>query len=57
MRNLDEGDVEVWAEGDSAALAEFRAWLERGPSGAWVQSVKVQIQQPRGTWSGFSVAF
>jgi acylphosphatase len=41
VRNLDDGSVELWAEGDGAVLAEFREWLTVGPSGAWVASVMV----------------
>ncbi len=47
VRNAADGSVEVEAEGDAGALAEFFAWLRRGPSGAWVTGVEVD---PPGPW-------
>lgn len=57
VRNTDEGDVEVWAEGEAKALEEFEAWLWQGPSSARVREVKVSIQQPRGWYGSFEIAF
>ena len=37
--NLDNGDVEVLACGDDAALGKLRAWLQHGPRRAVVESV------------------
>jgi len=39
VRNLPNGDVEVRAEADQNALAEFKQELERGPHGARVAAV------------------
>ncbi len=39
VRNLDDGSVEVQAEGPSTDLAELRLWCERGPAGAQVAAV------------------
>jgi acylphosphatase len=47
VRNAEDGSVEVEASGGAAALAEFLAWLRRGPSGAWVTGVEVD---PTGRW-------
>ncbi|HET7838667.1 MAG TPA: acylphosphatase [Rectinemataceae bacterium] len=57
VRNLDDGDVEVWAEGEAAALHDFRLWLEKGPPGARVSSVEVQNRSPTSSYDGFSVVF
>lgn len=57
VRNTDEGDVEVWAEGDAEALEEFEAWLWQGPSSARVREVKLSPQQPRGWYASFEIAF
>ncbi|RCL56020.1 MAG: acylphosphatase [Synechococcus sp. MED-G69] len=40
VRNLKDGSVEVQAEGPPIALAELRAWCEKGPLGAQVKRVK-----------------
>jgi acylphosphatase len=39
VRNLGDGRVEVYAIGDSGALAQLRRELERGPRSAVVSSV------------------
>jgi acylphosphatase len=39
VRNLENGNVEVAAAGDSAALASIVAAVERGPQGAEVHEV------------------
>jgi acylphosphatase len=57
VRNLDDGSVELWAEGDGAVLAEFREWLTVGPSGAWVASVMVDPREPCGRYATFDVEF
>lgn len=38
-RNLDDGSVEVEAEGSPDQVAELAQWLERGPRWAHVESV------------------
>ena len=40
VRNLQDGSVEVQAEGSQLALAELRAWCEQGPPGAQVRQVR-----------------
>lgn len=57
VRNLEDGRVEVWAEGDDQELHELLAWLEEGPSGAWVREVESRPCEPTGRYSVFSVAF
>jgi len=55
VRNLDDGDVEIWAEGDGAALADFREWLQEGPPGASIRSVDSQKAEPLGSYATFSI--
>lgn len=38
--NRDDGGVELIAEGDEAALADFERWLQQGPRLAEVESVE-----------------
>lgn len=57
VRNTDDGDVEVWAEGEDQALEEFGAWLWKGPSSARVREVKLVPQQARGFYGSFEIAF
>ena len=41
VRNLPDGRVEVWIEGEGPAVEEMLAWLRRGPPSARVASVEV----------------
>ena len=57
VRNTEEGAVEVWAEGEAAALEEFEAWLRQGPSSARVSEARITRQRPRGLYGSFEIAF
>lgn len=41
VRNLFDGDVEAYAQGDSGLVEELVEWCKRGPPGARVDSVDV----------------
>jgi len=56
VRNTANGDVEAWAEGSPEALAQFLAWLRRGPEYSRVDSVQKEDKVPKG-YSGFDVDF
>lgn len=57
VRNTEDGNVELWAEGEPEDLESFYAWLQVGPSSARVDEVLKTEEQPRGFYSRFSVAF
>ena len=42
VKNLADGNVEVVAAGDSAAVAELASWLWSGPPAARVSAVHVE---------------
>jgi acylphosphatase len=46
VRNLPDGSVEVWGEGEAAALEELDRWLRIGPPAARVQSVEISAESP-----------
>lgn len=48
VRNLRDGRVEGWAEGDESALDEFVDYLHEGPPRARVDGVDVQATEPEG---------
>ena len=56
VRNAANGDVEIWAEGQSECLTQFLAWLHRGPQFARVDSVKREDKAPKG-YRGFDVEY
>jgi acylphosphatase len=56
-RNLDDGRVEVLAEGEADAVEAFRRDLEKGPTFARVTRVDVEILEPSGRYTHFGVAY
>lgn len=54
-RNLDDGAVEVYAEGARARLEALCAELERGPAAARVTRVEARYGPARGGHHGFGV--
>ena len=48
IRNLPDGRVEAWIEGESAAVEPMLAWLRRGPPAARVEDVEVSDAQASG---------
>ena len=48
VRNADNGDVEVWAEGPPERLELYLAWLWRGPQYSRVDSVDKEDKEPKG---------
>jgi acylphosphatase len=55
VRNLSNGDVEVHAEGDEAALERFKRELEQGPRMARVTEVVESDLQSSGGYSSFLI--
>jgi acylphosphatase len=48
VRNLNDGRVEVWAEGPTDAVESLVAWLRRGAPGGHVDSLTVEPEPPAG---------
>jgi acylphosphatase len=55
VRNRRDGTVEVRAEGEDAALAEFRRYLHDGPPSAHVERVDIHDADPTGDHRSFVV--
>jgi acylphosphatase len=54
VRNAEDGSVEAIFEGDDERVDSMVAWCRRGPSGAHVDDVEVDPEEPNGE-TGFSV--
>ncbi|MDQ2983013.1 MAG: acylphosphatase [Actinomycetota bacterium] len=54
VRNMPDGTVEAVVEGEPERVESLVRWSERGPSGASVEGVDVDWQEPVGE-TGFSV--
>ena len=54
--NRADGAVEIVAEGPSESLSRLRAWCERGPRGAEVESVQEIAEPATGEFREFRIA-
>ena len=57
VRNLPDGRVEVYAEGEEEALENLLELLRRGPYFARVDRVEWEFVEPRGDYADFVVAY
>lgn len=57
VRNLADGSVEVYAEGEEKNLESFLVELHKGPLGADVHNVQVQRREPTGKFEDFRITF
>jgi acylphosphatase len=55
VRNLDDGRVEIVAEGDADAVMRFERSLRQGPIGARVDDVLVDPQPASGRFPDFRI--
>ena len=55
--NLDDGSVEVFAEGEKDKLAQLIAKLKAGPRAARVERVDVEWLVYSGKYRGFDIIF
>jgi acylphosphatase len=54
IRNAGDGSVEAVFEGDEERVRSMVDWCRRGPSGAQVDDVEVELDEPTGE-AGFRV--
>ncbi|RMF60657.1 MAG: acylphosphatase [Calditrichaeota bacterium] len=57
VKNMPDGSVEVYAEGEKAFLEEFLKDLHQGPFSAVVEKVDVEWLPPKENLSDFSIRF
>jgi acylphosphatase len=55
VRNLPDGRVEAHVEGDVEAVTRVEAAMRRGPRGARVQTVNVDVEDASGAYDTFNV--
>jgi acylphosphatase len=55
VRNLPDGRVEALVEGDEESVERVERALTRGPRGAHVESVAVEVVVASGRATGFSI--
>jgi acylphosphatase len=57
VRNLANGDVEVFAQGDEAAIGRFEQFLHAGPRSARVERVDREVFDGPEVYQGFDIAW
>jgi acylphosphatase len=55
VRNLPDGRVEAWVEGEADAVTRVEVALRSGPRGARVDTVNVDLEDATGRYAGFSI--
>ena len=55
VRNLADGTVESYAEGEADAMTRFERAVRSGPPGARIKNVTVVPEDPTGGYKGFSI--
>jgi acylphosphatase len=57
VRNLYDGRVEVYAEGEESEHRDLEAALRRGPQGSWVQNLIVEKEEAAARYQDFRITF
>ncbi len=57
VRNLPDGRVEVYAEGDEEKLKKLLEKLHEGPYFADVKNVEYTLSEPRGQYEDFTIRY
>ncbi len=55
VRNLEDGSVEIFAEGDKEKLTKLRDWCSKGPKGAKVNDMQFEWGEFSGTFKNFII--
>lgn len=55
VRNLDNGTVEVIAEGESEAIERLLGFLKKGPEHSHIRNVVVEERKWSGEFEGFKI--
>jgi acylphosphatase len=55
VRNLPDGGVEAYVEGDRDAVTRMERAIRQGPPGARVHTVRVDAEEPGGAYTQFDI--
>ena len=57
VRNTEDGDVEVVAEGEKDELKRLLEWCSRGPKESTVMDYQYDWEEPTGEFEDFSIRY
>ncbi len=57
VRNLPDGRVELWAEGEAVQLERLLGWARRGPPGARVTEATAEWAEASGLGGDFQIRY
>jgi acylphosphatase len=57
VRNLDDGSVEVFAQGSEPQIAQFESFLHTGPRSAEVERVEREVLDQDQLFRGFDISW
>lgn len=57
VRNLLDGRVEIIAEGEKEKLEVFYKYIKKGPDLARVNNVEISLEETRGEFKDFRIAY
>ena len=57
VRNLDDGSLEVVAEGDDEKINELISFCRVGPSGARIDDIKIEFSKPTNEFKEFGIRY
>ena len=55
VRNLTDGSVEAYVEGETEAVDRMERAIRTGPRGAHIRTVHAESEEPAGGYNDFSV--
>jgi acylphosphatase len=55
VRNMRDGSVEVWAEGEQGTLVELAGAVARGPTHGRVDQLMINWNTATGRWDDFTI--
>ena len=57
VRNLDDGQVEIVAEGEESNIYSLTNWCKTGPANSRVDEFKLSEEAPTGEFENFEVRY
>ncbi len=57
VRNVNDGSVEIWAEGEKKSLEKLLEYARKGPLLADVENVRVEWKEPSGLYTSFTIKY